>query len=656
MPYIITCICNIAMFYMMHYMFANPDLMTVPGGDILKVILALGVIVIGIFSMIFLCYSNSFLIKRRKKEFGLYNVLGMEKRHIRKTMRWEMVFVVIFSYMLGFSLGILGSKLLFLFLLKLLRVPARFGFQVSMSSIVGTIVWFLMIFVITLVINMRQIRLANPMELLRGGSVGEKEPKAKLLLVLIGTVTLGGGYYIALTTSNPLDALGLFFVAVILVMIGTYCLFTAGSIAVLKLMKWKKSFYYQARHFTSVSGMMYRMKQNAVGLANICILSTGVLIMISGTVSMYAGMDDCINERYPLDVSYQVRGEKRELAMENLWKVAEDCAKDYGFSLENVEKYQALTVTAFRNGGKFDFYSLGESVDKGADVNVFDAAVISIMSLEDYNQLMGEEKTLEKGTDIFLYKNNTDFDGSAIKIGDKTYEIKEMLTDCPYEGEMSTYVAEGYYMVVKDMSALKELEQLQREIYQENASNIQSFLSFDLAGSGQDKEACEMEMKKRQLSMMEEKLPEGGAGIGSDYKELEYSDFYAIYGGLFFLGIFLGILFLMGTALIIYYKQVSEGYDDRERFEIMQKVGMSRKEVRRSIRSQVLMVFFLPLIMACIHMAVAFPMVTKLLSTLQMRNVSLFAVCTVLCVGAFALVYGAIYTITARMYDKIVRL
>ena len=652
-PYILTCICNIAMFYMMFYMNANPDLATVPGREVLATIMFLGVVVMGIFSLIFLCYSNSFLIKRRKKEFGLYNVLGMEKRHIRWTLCWEMAYVVVISYVVGFALGIMGSKLLFLFLLKLLEVPAQFGFIISGEAMSGTCFWFLGIFILTLLLDMWQIHLASPVELLRGGNAGEKEPKAKWLLALIGMICLGSGYYIAVSTTNPLDALLLFFVAVILVMIGTYCLFTAGSIAVLKMLRWNKKFYYQTRHFTSISGMIYRMKQNAVGLANVCILSTGVLIMISGTVSMYAGMGDIMNTRYPHDVEYTIQGSGKE----NFGAAVEDrivsSAQEAGIEIRSLNSYNSLSFSTVGSDGNLEL--LDYSSQAIGSINAADLVTVAAMTLEDYNRIMGEDKTLGGENEILLYPVKGSGDLDTLTIYGKEYQVKEVIDSCPYVGEMSTYVGGGYYIVVKDMAQLEELEALETAVYGDMASHVERVVQADLEGTAEEKEAFETSLNGEIDAMSAEQFSqETDLSYRADMKQMEYQSFYALYGGLFFLGIFLGVLFLMGTTLIIYYKQVSEGYDDRERFEIMQKVGMSKKEVRQSIKSQVLMVFFLPLLMAWMHIAFAFPMITRMLSALNMYNVQLFALCTVVTAAVFALVYAAIYGVTARTYYKIV--
>lgn len=372
--------------------------------------------------------------------------------------------------------------------------------------------------------------------------------------------------------------------------------------------------------------------------------------MISGTVSMYAGMADCINERYPFEISHRVNGPRQKEAMEKIEAMANECIENAGLTMERREYYQSLTFTTVRINDNFEFAV--PNSDK--DVDLSNMSVIAAMTLEDYNVLSDENKTLESDEDILLYQVNAPRAAEQLKIGDQTYQVQEELEDSPYGGELGVYVAEGYFVVVRNASVLERIDQVQREVYGDNASQISSYLSYDISGSAEEKKACEEEIDSRMINLLKTELPDGGAGVLSDYKTMEYQDFYAIYGGLFFLGIFLGVLFLMGTTLIIYYKQVSEGYDDRERFEIMQKVGMSKKEVRQSIRSQVVMVFFLPLLMAGVHVVFAFPLMTRLLSILDMRNVPLFSFCTVVSAAIFALVYALIYAVTARTYYKIV--
>lgn len=343
-PYLLTCVLTVMMFYVMYAISKNTGLDQMQGATSLKIILGWAVIVTGIFSVVFLFYTNSFLVKQRKKEFGLYQVLGMDKGNLTKMMAWESILTILVSIVLGLAAGILLGKLMFLILLKMMHFAVPLKFAVESDAMIGTIILFLIIFAITFIFNLFQVQTANPVELLHGGSQGEKEPKTKWLLALIGAATLGIGYYIAQTTDSPLAAIGKFFIAVILVIIGTYCLFTAGSIAFLKILKKNKKFYYQSRHFTSVSGMIYRMKQNAVGLANICIMSTIVLVLVSVSVSLYTGIEDALSTRFPTDLNIMIY----DTSQENLDKadqIIKEETEKAGVGLENRVYYRAGAFT-----------------------------------------------------------------------------------------------------------------------------------------------------------------------------------------------------------------------------------------------------------------------------------------------------------------------
>lgn len=636
MPFILTCILTVAMFYMMLFISANKGMSNMPSARNVQSIMTMGVTVIGIFAFIFLFYTNSFLIKRRKKELGLYNILGMEKRHIARVLLMETVFVTLVSLMVGLGLGILGSKLMLLLLVKILNFPVFFGFELSLSGIRITILMFLGIFTLTYLNNIRQIHLANPVELLHGGNVGEREPKGKWILVVIGVICLGIGYYIAVTTEQVMAALGLFFVAVILVMIGTYCLFMAGSIAVLKLLRKKKSYYYTTRHFTSISGMIYRMKQNAVGLANICILSTGVLLMLSTTVSMYIGMDDIMDSRFKCEVSIRVDAGEEQLAKAQ--QLVDEVMAKYELEEEDAYSYECAYVAAIGKDGVFSTN----------DDSIYDAysdmCSIIMVPLEDYERSTGEKMELAKG-EVLLFSNySQEYGRKSITIDDQEYKVKKELDEIFFYKEKSALPTMPEYILVTGDKA--NMEKLRR--YQ-NYIDISTYLEFNVKGDSKQFIPMEEELNSR--------MPEAMINDGSysfDGKEMNRQDFLSTYGGLLFLGIFLGALFLMATALIIYYKQVSEGYDDRQRFEIMQKVGMSKKEVHQSIRSQVLTVFFLPLVMAIVHILFAFKLITRLLGMMNMVNIPLFALCTAVTILIFGLVYALIYVLTARVYYKIV--
>jgi len=632
-PYVITCICTIMMFYIMHSLSINKGLEGVSGSDALKTILYFGTIVIGIFSAIFLFYINSFLIKRRKKEIGLYNILGLGKKHIAIVLFYENVFISLISLVIGLIGGVILNKLMFLVLLKILDFAVPFGFAVSIPSMEITLIVFIGIFTVTLISNLFQIHLAKPIELLKGGEHGEKEPKTKWLMTIIGILTLGTGYTMALTVKSPLSALNLFFVAVVLVMVGTYCLFTAGSIAILKLLRKNKKFYYKTRNFTSVSGMLYRMKQNAVGLANICILSTAVLVMISTTVSLYIGMEDGLKARFPRNVTISASGIS-ENQTKKLNEIIELETKET--KINNKVSYSSEGFFTTRTD---DTFLLLKAKDSFSNVS----CLLMTMSITDYNRLEGKNVTL-KDDELLLFSTVKNYGKNIITIQDKSFKVKEELSSIVITNKNPLDIMGTYILILNDVEAVRTIN-----------ANVQGTrpsvpvyrVEFDRAGT--DKEILSFTDKLNQDFSQEIPSPvsiESAAGS----KE----SFFAVYGGLFFLGIFLGALFLMATVLIIYYKQISEGYDDKERFNIMQKVGMSKAEIKKSINRQILMVFFLPLVFAVIHIAFAFPMIAKLLATLNLINVPLLRMCTVVTILVFAVIYAVVYFLTARVYLKIV--
>ena len=585
-PYVITCICTIMMFYIMHALSINKGLEGVSGSESLKSILYFGTIVIGIFSAIFLFYINSFLIKRRKKEIGLYNILGLGKKHIAMVLLCENVFISLISLVIGLLGGVILNKLMFLVLLKILNFAVPFGFSVSIPSIKITLLVFIGIFTVTLISNLFQIHIAKPIELLKGGEQGEKEPKTKWLMTMMGIIALGIGYTMALTVKSPLTALSLFFVAVVLVMIGTYCLFTAGSIAILKLLRKNKKFYYKTRNFTSVSGMLYRMKQNAVGLANICILSTAVLVMISTTVSLYIGMEDGLKARFPRNVMINASGIS-ENQTKKLNEIIELATKNT--KINNKVNYSSEGYMATRTD---DTFLLRKATDDFSSVSSF----LVTMSLSDYNRLEGKNVTL-KEDELLIFSTVKNYGKNSITIQDKRFKVKEELSAIVIADKNALDIVGTYILILNDVEAVRTIN---AKVPGTKPSVPAYRVDFDMAGT--DEEIISFTDKLKQNFGQEIPIP-----VSIDSAAGSKESFFAVYGGLFFIGIFLGALFLMATVLIIYYKQISEGYDDKERFNIMQKVGMSKAEIKKSINRQILMVFFLPLVFAVIHIAFAFP-------------------------------------------------
>ena len=648
-PYMITCIFCIAMIYMMEFLRDCPTLdQAVRQADEVRMIVFTGEIVVEIFCIIFLIYSNSFLMKRRQKEIGLYNILGLERNHIGIVMFLETIITSIGSFAGGIAAGIIGSKLALLLLLKLLHIPSVLGFYISVKGIFTCLFMFGIIFLMILFLNLAKIHLSRPVELLRGNNTGEKEPAAKWLMALIGFICLGAGYYLAVTTESPIKAITIFLLAVILVMAGTYLLFTAGSIVILKFLRRRKSFYYRTGNFISISGMLYRMKQNAIGLASICILSTGVLLMISMTVSIYFGMNDIMLNRYPYDVDMSVTSiseDECQTAIEAFEKAIADNKVPVEKSVEEIY----LDIVCSKNGDQILIKPTNTIRNSDSIL------VLSLLNQAEYERLTGISANLNDGEIFAWYPSAVQKD--SVTVDETEFTVKKWLDKNPLTcGEDA--VSDNAVLVVTDED-FKKFDDMRTEMYKGVSSapageDLTLHLGLDITGSETDK----IDFGTPVMEVVKDLKKNGGLSenswITSGIRQQEYESYYADNGSLLFIGIFLGSLFLMGTAMIIYYKQISEGYEDQKRFEIMQKVGLSRREVRSSVRRQILMVFFLPLLMAMLHITMAFPMIRRLLLLFGMTNTKLFIGCTAGTVLIFAVVYGLIYLMTARSYYHIV--
>ncbi|MGN1376859.1 MAG: FtsX-like permease family protein [Dorea sp.] len=638
-PYLLASTLTVMMYYIICALAGSENI----DNESLRTCLNLAARVMVIFAVIFLFYTNSFLIKRRKKEIGVYNILGMGKIHIAKMLCIETLCTAVFSIAAGLISGTLFGKLMYLILRKMIHGNQQMQFELSIAAMEKTLLFFVAIFAATLLYNLLQIRLANPVELLAGSSQGEKEPKTKALLAIFGAASLGTGYYIAVTTESPLKALTLFFVAVVLVILGTYALFIAGSIAFLKFLKKRKTYYYKARHFTVVSGMLYRMKQNAAGLASICILSTIVLVMISTSVSLYVGVEDVLHTRFPKEVEITKYKTDQETETE-IQKIAKEECKQAGTELSSVLSYHMGALVAIQNGNTFELTAEGDYSDSAV-------CDMKMIPLDDYNQMEDRNVTLSEN-EVLVYSPGDPYKETELVINGTRYQVAEELPDMQVEKKNKSRIYKGYYVIFPNTEQIEEiLTETAAEAegmlspYLERLLNIQYVYAFDIKGEKNDIKKAENAMGQRFLEVAD-----------TDYESREFSreSFYSLYGGLLFIGIYLGMMFLLATVLIIYYKQISEGYDDRERYQIMQQVGMSKREVRRSIQSQVLNVFFLPLVTAVIHIAFAFKVITKLLAVLNLTNVSLFLNCTIVTVAVFAVFYAIVYSLTAREYYKIV--
>lgn len=653
-PFVFSVITMCAMFYMLSSIQKQAGENLFFGAETMQQILLIGVYICGIFSLFVIFYTNSFLMKRRTKELGMYSILGMEKKHINKVVFWEMYIIGMAGIAAGLILGILFSKLMFLILVRLLKLKGTFVFEFMPDSVVATILLFAGIFALIMIGNMLRVLCLKPMQLMSSSRMGEREPKAKWALAAVGVLCLAGGYYLALSASNPIEAMGIFFVAVLLVIAGTYLLFISGSIVLLKLLKKNPKFYYQKNHFITVSGMMYRMKQNAVGLANICILSTAVLVVISTTVSLYVGIDNTLRTRYPKDVLTSYIYEKGTGIDPEEFE--ERYTYDYSLLMpaaqELAEKYQ---VTIQDEEAYYSYYSLGELKDDCFSFGYSGLDTVTILEAVTMDSYIGEGEnsgvSLKENEALYYTIGGRTIEGDILHLGeDLDIHLAEKVSKASVDQEAVTSSCGMVYLVVPDIATLEKIRDAVNATSTDGAyNNIEYHYNFNLSGKKARKEAF-CEHIQYQLEATEIAHMETVENIFSNRQE-----FMGIYGGLFFIGIFIGVLFLLTTVLIIYYKQISEGYDDCDRFAILQKVGMGSGEVQKTITSQILLVFFLPILLAVIHVCFAFDIIRKILLMLNLSDWMLFVKCTIGTTVIFFLVYAVVYRLTARAYYKIVK-
>ena len=653
-PYLLTCAGMVMMFYILYGLAMSPLMQTMRGGNTMGLVLMLGTWVILLFSLLFLLYTNSFLARRRNKEFGLYNILGMNKRNLSRILLWETLLCALFSIGAGLAGGILLSKLAELFLLHMAGEQADFALRIVPKGILAAILFYGAIFAVLMVISLARLHISRPLDLLKSEAAGEKPPKANWLFALAGVIILGVAYYLAVTIESPLTAVTLFFAAVLMVIVATYLLFIAGSVALCKLLQKKKGYYYKPNHFVSVSSMAFRMKRNGAGLAAICILATMVLVMLSSTSCLYFGGDDALRGSYPYDVM-TVAG----------FNAPADCTPEVQNQLEEI-----IQRTADGHAQNSVLYSVldtsGSFEDGVLDPGGFDRRVVSssasaleavrsvcILPLSDYNRLAGTNQTLAPGEALLWSSNQKyDFDTFAVK-GCRTLQIREQLDSLPIRIANSAVLATTYFVIVPDWTdycaeACAYVTGLGSDMI---TADTEMFACFDLPGMS-EAEQCEIQDKVSDAA--QDVRDPGWRYFSTASLADNRSDFFSTYGSLFFLGIILSIVFIAAAALIIYYKQLSEGYEDQSRFGVMQKVGMTKKEIRRAVNSQVITVFFAPLALAGVHLAFAFPFVQKIVRLFGVFNTRLLILTSIICFLAFALFYVFVYRRTAKAYYSIV--
>ena len=653
-PYLLTCTGMAMMYYIIIFLQHNEMLDGMRGGTTASTILALGGWVVAIFACIFLFYTHSFLLRRRKKEFGLYNILGMGRRHLVRIEIWETIFVAIGTTAAGLLCGIAFSKLAELGLMNLMHGSISYVFSISAPAIMATLLIFGVIHLLLLLRAAVAVGRTSAIQLLQSEAAGEKPPRANWFLGLLGVILLGVAYYMAVTIKEPLMALALFFVAVVLVILATYLIMISGSVLLCRQLQKNTAYYYNPRHFVSVSSMAYRMKRNGAGLASVCILATMVLVMLSSTTSLYFGAEDSLMARYPreLSISYGVEDveylsdssvkELREEILAVLEK--ENCTP------QNVQDWRSLRIYGYLNSTRADFERTDEESQTiyRPDGEIYNFVFVSAL---DYNALTGENVTLDPGEAAVYTTRGSRFSGKEVDFGyGLRYDVAGYL-DTPLEnGSIAMDIAPTLVLVVPDLT---EAEHGLAALGQYPACRWN--YGFDTGLPAEKQAEISNSLYDANIGMHDDYTEAHGIRTRTiECRTMNEADFFGTYGGLFCLGIILSVEFLFAAVLIIYYKQISEGYEDQSRFGIMQKVGMTKTEIRRSINSQLLTVFYLPLVMAGLHLAFAFPMIHRLLLLFNLNNVGLFALTTVISFVMFGVLYALIYRITGNVYYRIV--
>ncbi len=651
-PFILTCTGMVMMFYIILYLAVSDFLDSLVGADTLRTVLSLGSWVIAIFAAIFLFYTNSFLIRRRKKEFGLYNILGMGKGNIARILFWETLIVAVVSIALGLAAGIAFSKFAELGMVNVMRGEVTYGLSVSPLAILRSVQVFGVIFLLLLLNSIRQVRFASAVSLLHSENTGEKPPKGNWLFGILGIAFLAVAYYLAITTENPVAALMTFFSAVILVIIGTYLVMISGSVLFCRILQKKKGYYYKPNHFVSVSSMVYRMKRNGAGLASICVLATMVLVMMSSTACLYFGEESALKLRYPRDINLEFQfadaatlSDERAETLKNRF-FGELEAR--GVTPENEYFYRSASLYGLVEGNTVE--------TDAAKIKVADAMssyLIYFVPLSDYNAMMGTSETLGDG-EALLYSYRTDYRGDTISFNNgASFKIKKQIDTFHGSGGMLMDALPSLMLVVPELeSSVRGIDRL-ADFNGDRLMQIKWICNFD-TGLAPERQITLYQELSDTFTDPHFKAEMGYSSSNISSQEFKRNDSYALYGSLFYLGILLSLVFILAAVLIIYYKQISEGYEDQARFEIMQKVGMTRREIRKSINSQLLTVFFLPLVLAAVHLCFAFPIIRRLLLIFYLNNVALFMATTAISVAVFAVFYTIVYRLTSNAYYKIV--
>ena len=653
-PYILAAAGTAAVFYIMFFLSTGGIPEGMRGAASAEIALGLGVFVIVIFSLIFLFYCNGFLVRRRYREFGLYSILGMNRRNISRVLAWETLFTAVFSILGGVFLGVLLSKLAELGFVRAVGGEPDYVLRISVSALLYMLLYFGGIFVLIYISSLIKLHRSTAIDLVGSESRGEKPPKANPVLGIAGVIILIAAYYLAVSIENPISAFTTFFIAVVMVIVGTYLVFISGSVLLCRLLQKNKSYYYKPQHFVSVSSMAYRMKRNGAGLASICILATMVLVMVTSTSCLYFGMEDTLRSRYPRDVMFSFSYERLDaMSEEKLGATREKLLDAIGDAEKSdVLDYRKALLSGTLENGAINDYKTAQSMsiyDYGSSVNV------AIVPLSDYNKAAGTDETLGEG-EVLMYTLRLSQTLDKLSIGGESFTVAKQLDSMPLsDGSEASGIIPTITLVVSDFDGV-----VSRLIGEDSGDAVYLYWKYAFDTTE------DLEKQLEMSAAVGEAVDDGrligdtdGSGDGWSMLSTELiasarADFRAMIGGLFFLGIILSLVFICAAVLIIYYKQLSEGYEDAGRFEIMQKVGMTRQEIRRSINSQLLTVFFLPLVFAGLHLAFAFPFIRKILYLFSFYNTGALVGTTIISFLVFAVLYALVYKKTSNTYYKIV--
>ena len=660
-PYFMSCILMVAIFYIILFLSQSQMVANMPGGTSTQQILSIGGFVIALFAVIFLFYTNSFLIRMRKKEFGLYNVLGMSKRNLCRVLIWETLISYLTCISIGLVIGIALSKFSELVLLNLVEYEVDYSLYVLPVGIVGTFMVFTVIFLLILCNSIRQILFSKPIDLVRSEHAGEKPPRSNFLLGLAGILILGAAYYIAVTIQHPLAALFWFLIAVTMVIVATYLIFISGSVLLCRLMQKNKAFYYKKKNFVSVSSMAFRMKRNGAGLASICILLTMVLVMISSSGSLYFGMDDCINSQYAGDMNVLFTHD--ELSPQEQ-QVADDLKAEMEQALAD-EEVEVSNVRTYFEADMFGLYRLSGgqlSIDLDAeqDVAKYDSLTsVHMMDLNTYQQLSGTSESLAKG-EVLTYSVRLKQKAEEILLNGEAFHVVGQADgdSLKHAGVIGESISSDLVLIVSDLQdEMRYFVDHFTEIGNPRGILIRWNYIFDTS-ENLDRQA---ELNQILTARLRDYLNQDSRisnelylNMKCESKAAAKSDYTATFGGLLFIGILMSFVFLVAAVLIIYYKQISEGFEDQARFDIMKKIGMTSRDIRETINSQMVLVFLMPILFAAMHTLFAFPVVGKLLMLFGFVNTKLFLIIDLICIVIGAIFYLCVYRITSNTYYGIV--